>query len=132
MFILGPDPWQKRQVKPQSQTPSRGCSCRHHVLFAPTSQAADLPRLTHSPPPAGTDGEAPAADPKPVVQLPPAGPLTTGEEEEESVFKTEGTLFEFFKDGQGWRERGRGELRRAQCHAQAAQPSGAAVTILML
>ena len=45
------------------------------------------------------------------MQLPPAGPLTTGEEEEESVFKTEGTLFEFFKDGQGWRERGRGELR---------------------
>ena len=46
-----------------------------------------------------------------MVQLPPAGPLTTGEEEEESLFKTDGTLFEFFRGAQGWRERGRGELR---------------------
>ena len=94
------------RLSPESQTPSRLRSCRYHVSLAPTSQATELPT-----PAAGTDGEAPAADPKPVVQLPPAGPLTTGEEEEESVFKTEGTLFEFFKDGQGWRERGRGELR---------------------
>lgn len=106
LLILWPDPWQKGSVETQLQTPSRWCSCRHHASFAPTSLAADL-----TTPFAGEDGEAPAADPKPVVQLPPAGPLTTGEEEEESVFKTEGTLFEFFKGGQGWRERGRGELR---------------------
>lgn len=44
------------------------------------------------------------------ASLPPEAPVTTGEEDEETVFTGEGTLYEF-DETKKWRERGTGEMR---------------------
>lgn len=53
---------------------------------------------------AGTNASSPA------TPLPPETLVTTGEEDEETVFAGEGALYEF-DESKKWRERGSGEMR---------------------
>lgn len=63
---------------------------------------------------ADTAPESTPAETKPVITLQQED-VTTGEEDEEVVFTTDGALYEFVteegKGGAAWKERGRGEMR---------------------
>ena len=75
---------------------------------------------------AGSAAASPSASAAPQPTL-PEEQQKTGEEDENVLYASEGTLFQFVEESKSWKERGRGELRVNKGRNGEILPSATAI-----